>query len=79
MADFTVQHGRRYRAELSLGFFERIVSNEAIASRLREAGFSDVTVSGSGASRSAEAVWPGPDTTAPMPAQVTSVTEITDA
>ena len=79
MADFTVQQGKRYRAEISLGFFERIVSSETIASRLREAGFSEVIVSGSGAMRSAEALWSRPDTTAPMPVQVTSVTEITDA
>ena len=55
MAEFTVQQGKRYRAEISLGFFERIVSNETIESRLREAGFADVRVDGSGAARRAEA------------------------
>jgi hypothetical protein len=39
MADFTVEQGKRYRAEISLGFFERIVSNETIESRLREESF----------------------------------------
>jgi hypothetical protein len=42
MAQFTVQQGKRDRAEILLGFFERIVSNETIESRLREAGFSEV-------------------------------------
>ena len=37
MAVFTVEQGKRYRAEISLRFFERIVSNETIESRLREA------------------------------------------
>jgi hypothetical protein len=78
MAQFTVQQGKRYRAEISLGFFERIVSNETIESRLREAGFADVRVEGSGASRRAEARWPGPDTTAMMPAQIESIAELSD-
>ena len=76
MAEFTVQQGKRYRAEISLRFFERIVSNETIESRLREAGFSDVRVRGSGATRYAEALWPGPDTTAMLPAQIASIAEV---
>ena len=76
MAVFTVQQGKRYRAEISLRFFERIVSNETIASRLREAGFTEVRVDGSGASRHAEALWPGPDTTAEMPAQIATIAEL---
>ena len=56
MAVFTVGQGKRYRAEISLRFFERIVSNETIESRLREAGFTDVRVGGSGATRHAEAL-----------------------
>ena len=76
MASFTVHQGRRYRAEISLGFFERIVGNETIESRLREAGFTEVRVEGSGATRYAEALWPGPDTTAEMPTQVASIAEL---
>jgi hypothetical protein len=76
MAVFTVQQGKRYRAEISLRFFERIVSNETIASRLREAGFTEVRVDGSGATRHAEALWPGPDTTAEMPAHIATIAEL---
>jgi hypothetical protein len=76
MAVFTVQQGKRYRAEISLRFFERIVSNETIASRLREAGFTEVRVDGSGATRHAQALWPGPDTTAEMPAQIATIAEL---
>ena len=76
MAVFTVEQGKRYRAEISLGFFERIVSNETIESRLREAGFADVRVEGSGATRHALALWPGSDTTAEMPAQIASIAEL---
>src|SRR5439155_1573258 len=46
------------------------------AERLRTAGFADVTVSGIGDKRAAEAAWPGPDNTGEMPAQVTEVVEI---
>ena len=76
MAAFTVQQGKRYRAEISLGLIERLASNETIAARLRDAGFSDVRVWGSGGTRHAEALWPGPDTTAAMPAQIASVSEL---
>ena len=49
---------------------------EEIADRLRAAGFSEVGVEGTGASRSAQAIWANDDATAEMPSQVLSVTEI---
>lgn len=76
MAIFTVRQGKRYRAIITLGFFERWASNEMIAERLRAAGFAEVTVMGSGGTRAAEAVWPGPDTTGDMPSQISEVIEI---
>jgi hypothetical protein len=76
MTEFTVKNGTRYRAEVALGFFERLVSNETLESILREKGFADVRASGSGATRYVEALWPGPDTTATLPAQVASIAEI---
>jgi hypothetical protein len=76
MADFTVQQGKRYRAKIALGLFERLVSNATIESRLREAGFSEIAVSGSGSTRYAEALWPRPDTTATIPDQVSSIVEV---
>ena len=59
-----------------MGFFERIVSNDTLESRLREAGFSDVRVWGSGGTRYAEALWLGADSTATMPTQIVSIAEI---
>jgi hypothetical protein len=76
MATFTVQQGKRYRATIALGSLERWAGNDTIAERLRAAGFSEVSVSGSGGQRVAEAVWAGPDTTGEMPSQVTEVIEI---
>ena len=76
MAIFTVRQGKRYRATISLGFFERWASNETIAEKLRAAGFSEVTVTGSGGTRTAEAVWPGPNATGEMPSQITEVVEV---
>ena len=77
MAAFTVRQGGRYRATLTLGWLERWASNEQIAEQLRAAGFSDISVSGSGWTRIAEASWPGPDTTAEMPSQITEVIDLT--
>ena len=75
MATFTVKQGKRYNATISLGLVERLASNDMIADRLRAAGFTDITVSGSGATRVAEARWPGADATADMPNQITDVVE----
>ena len=76
MPKFTVRRGRRYQATLSLGMLESFASNDMVADRLRAAGFSEVDVEGTGASRSAQAVWANDDATAEMPSQVLSVTEI---
>ncbi|HEU4377260.1 MAG TPA: hypothetical protein VFR73_01715 [Hyphomicrobiaceae bacterium] len=76
MATFTVRQGKRYRATITLGWLERWASNDTIAGKLGDAGFVEVKVSGSGGMRQAEALWPGPDTTAEMPSQVTEVIEV---
>jgi hypothetical protein len=76
MAAFTVQQGKRYRATITLGWLERWAGNETIAEKLRAAGFSEVSVSGSGGTRVAEALWAGADSTGDMPAQITQVIEI---
>ena len=76
MATFTVRQGKRYRATIALGMLERFASNDTIASRLQEAGFTEVSVSGNGATRHAEARWPKPDESAEMPAQITAVAEL---
>jgi hypothetical protein len=76
MAAFTVRSGRRYRATIALGLFERWADNETIAERLRAAGFSEVKVTGSGDTRVAEALWPGPDRTGEMPRQILEVSEL---
>jgi len=76
MATFTVRQGKRYRATIALAGIERWASNEMIAERLRKAGFTEVTVTGLGSSRTAEGLWPGPDATAELPPQVSEVMEI---
>lgn len=73
---FTVIQGKRYRASIALGFFEQIASNETIAGMLRDVGFSEVSVAGSGSVRNAEALWPGADRTGELPPQIQSVSEI---
>src|SRR4029079_14147508 len=76
MGTFTVRHGRRYRATISLGLLESLAGNDTIADRLRTAGFDDISVKGSASTRHAEARWPKNDATAEMPVQVSAVTEI---
>ena len=76
MGNFTVKRGRRYRATISLGLLESLAGNDMIAGRLNAAGFSEVSIKGSGSKRQAEALWPNDDTTAEMPEQISTVTEI---
>ncbi len=76
MSNFTVRRGRRYEATIALGLIEQLADNETIAGKLRAAGFTDVTVSGTGAKRHATAVWPRDDASAPLPSQITSVVEV---
>jgi hypothetical protein len=76
MATFTVRQGKRYRATLSLGWLEGMATNQLIAGKLEAAGFAEVSVSGSGGTRQAEAMWPNADTTAEMPPQITEISEV---
>jgi hypothetical protein len=57
--DFTVHHGKRYRAVVALKSVEQLVNNAMIAQKFRALGFSQVHVSGSGATRQVEGVWRG--------------------
>jgi hypothetical protein len=76
MTHVTVRQGKRYRASIKLGLLEQLADNGMIEGKLRAAGFSDVSVSGKGALRTAEAVWPNEDASAPLPSQVSSLVEI---
>lgn len=76
---FTVKQGKRYKAQISLGFFEQVAANEMIAGMLEKAGFTEVVVTGSGSIRHAEGRWAGADAAAEMPPQIVSATEIADA
>jgi hypothetical protein len=76
MTDFTVRTGRRYRATLALNWAERLAGNERIARYLREAGFTEVEVSGSGGTRIATALWPHKDRTGEIPTQIAEIEEL---
>ena len=67
--EFTVKQGKRYKAQILLGFFQQVASNEMIAGMFQKAGFANVLVTGSGVVRYAEGQWSGADATAEMPAQ----------
>lgn len=76
MKHFNLGHGKKYRANVSLGLFEQVASNSTIAEKLRDAGFAGVTVTGSGRKRVAEGVWMGDSQMAEVPDQIATVYEI---
>ena len=57
MADFMVEKGKRYKATITLGLLQSVASNEMVADKLRETGFADVSVTGSGRTRTATGLW----------------------
>jgi hypothetical protein len=71
--EFTVEKGKRYRATLALKPVEQLADNALIARKFRALGFSKVRVSGAGATRRVEGVWPGEDVSATMPPQIVAV------
>jgi hypothetical protein len=73
MATYTVRKGKRYRARIRLGLFQGVASNELVADKFRELGFTEVSVSGSGRDRLSTGVWPHPDVTAEIPDEITSI------
>jgi hypothetical protein len=74
--EFTVHHGKRYRAVLMLKSVEQLANNSMIAQRFRALGFSQVRVSGSGATRQVEGVWLGEDASAAIPPQIVRVARL---
>src|ERR1700745_160452 len=75
-AEFTVHEGKRYQAILKLTGIEQLAENALIARKFTELGFSGVRVSGAGATRRVEGVWPRKDTSARMPPQIMRVAEL---
>ena len=70
---YSVTTGTHYRAAIALGFFEKFASNDMIAGKLRDAGFVDVVVTGSGSERVATGEWSGAPQAADLPDQITRV------
>ena len=74
--EFTVHQGKRYQATLALNSVERLIDNALIARRFRALGFSKVRVSGAGAVRRVEGVWPRKDASATLPRQIVAVARL---
>ena len=74
--NFTLQRGKRYKSTITLGFIERIASNDIIADKFRAAGFTDVRVTGQGEIRHAEGVWSADDIRPTFPPQISDLSEV---
>jgi hypothetical protein len=73
---FTLQRGKRYRTTITLGFVERLASNDVIADKFRAAGFTDVEVRGEGGTRYATGIWNADDLRPTFPPQISEVAEV---
>ena len=70
---YKVTRGSRYAARIHLGGFEVLASNTDIYNKLKEVGLVDITVSGSGTERVAQATWPYDDKVADLPSEIVQV------
>jgi hypothetical protein len=68
-----LEKGKTYRAELKLGFVEAMASNAILVSKFQEIGFTNVSVAGQGARRTATGTWSGASRAVDMPKQVAGV------
>lgn len=73
---FTLQRGKRYKTTITLGFVERLATNDTIADKFRAAGFTDVEVMGEGGTRYATGIWNSDDLRPTYPPQISEVTEV---
>jgi kumamolisin len=73
---YTVLHGHHYSATVTLNFLEGFASNDTIVGMLDSAGFTDVSVTGSGETRQAQGLWPGPTTTAALDPHLSNVVDL---
>jgi len=76
MPDFTVEKGKRYQATITLGMLQSVASNEMVADKLRDAGFTDVSVSGSGRTRTATGLWAEDTMSGAIPDEISDITEL---
>jgi len=76
MGRYTVEKGKRYKAKIALGLLQSVASNDMVAARLCEAGFTDVAVTGTGRTRTAEGLWPHEDSSAEIPSEITAIKAI---
>ena len=76
MADFTVEKGKRYRATITLGMLQSMASNETVAQKLTEAGFTDVNVTGSGRTRTATGHWAKETVSGAIPQEISGISQL---
>lgn len=76
MARYTVEKGKRYKATITLGLLQSVASNDMVAAKLCEAGFTDVAVTGSGRTRTAQGLWPHKNAAAEVPSEITGIEAI---
>jgi predicted chitinase len=74
--EFSLVKGKRYKGKITLTGFESWASNSMVADKFRELGFTDVSISGSGGTRTGEGKWDKPDQSIPMPSQISDVVEV---
>ena len=75
MATYTVRKGKWYIARISLSGFNRFATNSMVAAKLKDAGFINVEVEGSGGIRLAVGYWPLDDATAEQPDEIADIVE----
>ncbi len=76
MSEFTVEKGKRYRATITLGMLQSVASNQMVAQKLTDAGFTDVNVTGQGRTRIATGLWAGDTVSGAIPSEISDISQL---
>ena len=71
-----LKQGKRYQGDVTLRGLQVMGSNNQVADKFKELGFTDVACSGSGSLRIAKGTWSQRDQAIALPDQVSNVREI---
>lgn len=72
----TLTQYKKYEGMLRLSGLDILGSNSQVSDKLKDAGFSNIVVSGSGIHRKAQGVWSGTTSEVELPKQVVELKEL---
>ena len=74
--DYILEKGAAYIADVKLTWLQNVATNEDVADKFRELGFTEVVVTGSGRNRQVSGMWNGQTQKIQVPDSVRNVVKL---